>query len=278
MQKLIITAAICGAEVTKEHSKYVPYTAEEIAEEAERCVEAGASVIHLHVRKDDGKPTQDKYYFARAIFEIRERCWKMPIIQPSTGGAVGMALEERVQPVSLKPEMATLDCGTMNFYEDIFVNDIKMMRKFAEEMKKYSVKPEFEVFDTSGIEQSKILIKEGLVEAPFHYNLVFGVQGGMAATAKNLVFMTELLPLDSTWTVTAVGKHQIPMNTIGLVLGGNCRVGLEDNIYYSKGRKARGSYELVRKIAKIAKSLGREVASPDEAREILGLVKNGKSV
>lgn len=271
MEKLIITAAICGAEVTKGQSKYAPYTAEEIAQEAKRCVEAGASIIHLHVRKEDGTPTQDISYFEKAIDAIKEECNILPIIQPSTGGAVGMTLDERIQPVRLKPEMATLDCGTMNFYNDIFVNDLKMMEGFATEMKKYKVIPEFEVFDTSGIEQSKILIEKGLVEGPFHYNLVFGVVGGISGNAKSLVFMTELLPNNSTWTVTGIGKCQLPMNTLSIAMGGHCRVGLEDNIYYSKGRLAKGSYELVKRAKRIAKELGRELANPEEARNILGL-------
>lgn len=270
MKKLIITAAVCGAEVFKEQTKYIPYTAGEISKEAKKCVDAGASVIHLHVRKNDGTPTQDLDYFAKSIELIKKKCSVTPIIQPSTGGSVDMALEERIQPLELKPEMATLDCGTINFYDSIFVNDINMMREFAGKMQEYNITPEFEIFDTGGIEQSKILIKEGLVNEPFYYNMVLGVPGGIAATAKNLVFLTELLPENSTWSVTGIGKHQIPMNTISIATGGNCRVGLEDGIYYSKGRLAKGSYELVKKIKRIAKELGREIASPDEARKMWG--------
>ncbi len=275
MEKLIITAAICGAEIFKEQTKYIPYTIEEIANEAKKCVENGASVIHLHVRKDNGEPTQDIEIFKEAISAINSVCKEKPIINVSTGGAIGMSIEERIQPVYLKPEIATLDIGTMNFGEEIFVNDLETMVEFAKIMKKEGVKAEFEIFDTSGIEQSKYLIKKKLVKKPYLYNLVFGVFGGMPASLKQLIHIVDLLPKNSVWTASGIGKNQLKINIGALIMGGHVRTGLEDNIYYSKGRLAKGSYELVKRIFRLAKEYGREVATPDEARKIMGL-ENGK--
>ncbi|MEG2337428.1 MAG: 3-keto-5-aminohexanoate cleavage protein, partial [Bacteroidales bacterium] len=149
MEKLIITAAICGAEVTKEHNPAVPYTVEEIAEEAYSAYKAGASIIHLHVREDDGTPTQKKERYEECMKAIRKKCPDV-IIQPSTGGSVGMTSAERLEPVELKPEMATLDCGTLNFGGDeVFVNTENMIKEFGKKMIDMGVKPEVEVFDKS---------------------------------------------------------------------------------------------------------------------------------
>ena len=171
MEKLIITAAICGAEVTKEHNPAVPYTVEEIGREAELAYKAGASIIHLHVREDDGTPTQSKERFKACMEEIKRRCPDV-IIQPSTGGAVGMSNEERLQPTELKPEMATLDCGTCNFGgDDIFVNTENTIKEFGKRMIELNIKPEIEVFDKGMIDMAIRLNKKGFIESPMHFNL-----------------------------------------------------------------------------------------------------------
>jgi 3-keto-5-aminohexanoate cleavage enzyme len=271
MEKLIITAAICGAEVTKEHNPAVPYTVEEIGREAESAYKAGASIIHLHVREDDGTPTQDKARFKSCMDEIKKRCPDV-IIQPSTGGAVGMTDEERLQPTELGPEMATLDCGTLNFGGDeIFINTENTIKNFGRILKERGVKPEIEVFDKGMIDYAIKFQKQGFINKPMHFDFVLGVQ--MSATARDLTFMVDSIPEGSTWTVAGMGRHQIPMAMIGMAMGGNVRVGFEDNIYLSKGVLAKSNGELVEKVVRIAMELGREIATPDEAREILGLKK-----
>lgn len=274
MQPLIITAAICGAEVTKEHNSAVPYTIEEIGREALKAYQAGASIIHLHVREDDGSPTQSYYRFKACIEEIYKYCPSELIVQPSTGGATGMTSEERLQPLRLNPEMATLDCGTCNFGGDeIFVNTENMIIEFADQMMKRGVKPEVEVFDKGMIDMAKRLNAKGLIPGPMHFNLVLGVNGGISAEPRDLIFMAESLPLDSTYTVTGIGRAAFPMAAMAILMGAHVRIGFEDNVYLARGLKAKSNGELVEKVIRIAKELGRDIATPQQAREILGLPK-----
>ncbi|ACB85474.1 3-keto-5-aminohexanoate cleavage protein [Natranaerobius thermophilus] len=268
MEKLIITAAISGAEATKEDNPNIPVTAEELAEEAIKAEEAGASIIHLHVRDEDGTPTQSKEVFKKAIDAMKER-GVTAIIQPSTGGAAGMSFEERAQPVELSPEMATLDCGTTNFGDAIFVNDLPMMREFAQSMKKSNILPELECFEPGHVYNALQLNKEGLLPEHLHFDMVLGVPGAMKASLKNLMFMVDLIPEDATWTVAGVGRHELPLATHAILMGGHVRVGFEDNIYYKKGVLAESNAQLVERIVRLANELDREVATPDEAREIL---------
>ncbi|MDX9917586.1 MAG: 3-keto-5-aminohexanoate cleavage protein [Gudongella sp.] len=269
MDKLIITAAISGAEVTKENNPNVPYTIEEIGREAESAYKAGASIIHLHVREDDGTPTQSKERFKLAIDEIKRRCPDV-IIQPSTGGAVGMTDEERLQPTELFPEMATLDCGTLNFGGDeIFVNTENTIKNFGKIMIERDIKPEIEVFDKGMIDYALSFHKQGFIKAPMHFDFVLGVQ--MAATARDLAFMVDSIPPGSTWTAAGMGRFQFQIAALTIVMGGHVRVGFEDNTYIEKGVLAKSNGELVEKVVRLAKELGREIATPAEAREILGL-------
>ncbi len=273
MQKLIITAAICGAEVSKEQNPNIPYTIKEIGNEAELAYIAGASIIHLHVRKDDGKPTQSIKRFKECIEEIKKRCPDV-IIMPSTGGAVGMTNEERLQPIYLKPAplLASLDCGTMNFGNDeIFVNTETSINYFAKEMNNLGIKPELECFDKSHIDMALRHYEKGIIKSPMHFNLVFGVNGGITATPRDIVFLIESLPKDSTYTVTGVGRYEFSVATMGIIYGGHVRVGLEDNLFLSKGKLAESNGQLVEKVVRIASELGREIASPIEARKILKL-------
>lgn len=270
MEKLIITAAICGAEVTKKQNPNTPYSVKEIGIEAEQAFLAGASIIHLHVRDDDGTPTQNEDRFRVCIEEIKSRCPDL-IIMPSTGGALGMSNEERLQPIYLEDiEMASLDCGTMNFGEDeVFINTENTIKYFATEMNKRKIKPELECFDKGMIDMALKLHDEGYIKDPMHFNLVLGVNGGIKASARDLIFLVESLPLDSTYTVTGIGRHEFPMATISLVMGGHVRVGFEDNIYISKGKLAESNAQLVEKIVRIANELGRDIASPYDTRRIL---------
>lgn len=273
MDKLIITAAICGAEVTKENNSAVPYTVEEIGREAEAAYRAGASIVHLHVRQDDGTPTQDKERFRLCIEEIKRRCPDV-IIQPSTGGAVGMSNEERLQPIYLHPEMATLDCGTCNFGGDeIFVNTENAIKEFGQKMIELGIKPEVEVFDKGMIDSAIRLQKKGFIKAPMHFNFVMGVNGGISATLRDFDFLMGSIPEGSTFTVSGIGRNQFQVAAMSIVSGGHVRVGFEDNVYISKGVPAKSNGEMVEKVVRLAKELGREVATPAEAREILGLKK-----
>jgi 3-keto-5-aminohexanoate cleavage enzyme len=272
VQPLIITAAICGAEVTKEHNPSVPYTVEEIGREAESAWKSGASIIHLHVREDNGAPTQSAKRFRECIEEIYRRCPRELIVQPSTGGATGMSYQERLQPLILLPEMVTLDCGTCNFGGDeIFVNTENSIIEFAKQMQAIGAKAEIEVFDKGMIDMAKRLHLKGIIPAPMHFNLVLGVNGGISAEPRDLLFMVESLPSDSTYTVTGVGRAAFPMAVMSILLGGHVRVGFEDNVYLSRGMKAKSNGELVEKAVRLAKEFGREIATPLQARGILGL-------
>ncbi len=273
MEKLIITAAICGAEVTKEQNPNIPYSVREIGIEAEKAFLAGASIIHLHVREDDGTPTQDIKRFQACVDEIKNRCPDV-IVQPSTGGAIGMSNEERLQPIFMDPppEISTLDCGTMNFGGDeIFVNTENTIIHFAQEMNSRGIKPELECFDKGMIDMALRLNNKGYIKNPMHFNFVLGVIGGIAANPRDLVFMINSIPNNSTFTVCAIGRHEFPMVTLSIVMGGHARVGFEDNIYLSKGVLAKSNSELVEKIVRISEEIGRDIASPYEARKILGL-------
>ncbi|MHA2184492.1 MAG: 3-keto-5-aminohexanoate cleavage enzyme, partial [Promethearchaeota archaeon] len=259
MEKLIITAAICGAEVTKELNERVPYTIKEIGIEAESAYNAGASIIHLHVRDDDGTPTQNQDRLKECIDEIRKNCPDV-IIQPSTGGAIGMTDQERLQPIYLDPppEMATLDCGTMNFGgDDIFVNTENTIIYFAEEMNKRGIKYELECFDVGMVDMALRLHKKGYIREPMHFNLVLGVIGGISASPRNLNFLIESIPENSTYTVCGIGKHEFAMVSISIEKGGHARVGFEDNVYLSKGVLAKSNGELVEKVVENADAFRR---------------------
>lgn len=267
MSKLVITAALVGAELTRKQNPNLPLTPEEIAQAAEDACKAGASVIHLHVRDENGVATQDREVYARTIELIRARC--DAIVQVSTGGAVGMTPEERIQPVTLGPEMATLTCGSVNFGDEIFANPFPMIRKFARAMREHGVRPEVEVFDSGAISTAERLIGLGLLEAPVHFDFVMGMPGGIPASVRHLVCLVDSLPAGSTWTVAAIGRSQLPLNTVAIAMGGHVRVGFEDNVHYQRGVPAESNAQLVARVVRIATELGREVASPADARSML---------
>jgi 3-keto-5-aminohexanoate cleavage enzyme len=267
----IITAAICGAETTREQTPYLPITASELAEEAARCRDAGAAVIHLHVREDDGTPSQDRALFRKAIEAIRARCDL--VVQTSTGGAVGMSADERAQPLDCAPDMATLNAGSLNFGDDVFLNPFPMVREFARRMREKGIGYELECYDVGHVEACLRLAKEGVIELPAPFDFVMGVPGGIQANEENLRFLIGKLPAGCSFNVAGIGRAQLPMAELSLKLGGHARCGLEDNIYLSKGVLAKGSFELVAKVAGLARAAGREIATPAQAREILRLTK-----
>jgi 3-keto-5-aminohexanoate cleavage enzyme len=271
MEKLIITAAICGAEVTKENNPAVPYSLDEIIREAKSAFAAGASIIHLHVREDDGTPTQNRERFQICIDAIKSEC-KDVIIQPSTGGAVGMTDLERLDSckVTPTPEFATLDCGSLNFGPDeVFINSHNTIMNFAKFMSENKIKPELEVFDKGMIDIALSIAKKGLLQAPLHFNFVLGIQ--MTGSLRDLVFMVDSIPTGSTWTASGIGKYADPVTVGAIMMGGHVRVGFEDNVYLRKGILAKSNGELVTRVVEIAGMLNREIATPDEARRILSL-------
>ena len=272
MEKLIIAACICGAEVTKENNPAVPYTVEEIVREAKSAYDAGAAVIHLHVREDDGTPTQSHERFQECMDAIYKECPDV-IIQPSTGGAVGMTDLERLDSTNVTPtpEFVTLDCGTCNFGGDeIFVNTDNTIANFAKIMQEKGMKPELECFDKGMMDiVLKAAGKKGYLDTPMHFDFVLGVQ--MSAEIRDLCFCVDSLPAGCTWTGCAIGKDEFTIAAASIAMGGHVRVGFEDNLYLEKGVLAKSNGELVEKVVRIAKELGREIATPDEAREILSI-------
>ena len=268
MEPLIITAAVVGAELSRDDTPYLPLTPVEIADEALAAYRAGAAMVHLHARADDGSPTQDTAVYRRIIQEVRARCPDI-IIQVSTGGAVGMSAQERLQPIYLKPDMASLTTGTVNFGEGVFYNDLALVRQFARAMAEQGIKPEIEIFDSGMIATALRLVKEGLLIPPLHFDLVMGVPGGIAGTVKNLLHLAESLPPDSTWSVAGIAAAQLPLATMAILIGGHVRVGLEDNIYYTRGVLSEGNAPLVARMVRLANELGRPIASPAQARRTL---------
>jgi len=271
VDKLIITVAGVGAETTREAQPALPVTAAEIGADAARCREAGASLYHLHVRDAAGSPTQAGEAFAAAIEEIRKR--SDIIIQTSTGGAMGMTADERLQPLELGPEMASLTTGTANFGDDVFFNDVALMTEFYGRMQAKGVRPEFEIFEAGQIDNALRLVKRlGPAGPLLHWDFVLGVPGSMSGEPRNLVFLVDQIPKErSTWTCTGIGRWHLPVTMTALALGGNVRLGFEDNIFLHKGVKAKANAELVGRVARLAGEWDRACATPDEARRILKL-------
>ncbi len=275
----IVTAAIVGAETTRAQNPHLPVTAEELGQEAERCAQAGASVIHLHVRDDAGHASQETARFKTAIAEIRKRT--DIVIQTSTGGAVGMSVDERAGALGLhdpadRPDMATLNVGTINFGDDVFMNRAADTAEMARRIATHGAVPEIEIYDAGHIDILLQLIKDGLVRAPLHLQFVLGVRGALAATERNLAFLVERideLPGGSSWGVAGIGRHQMAMAALAIAWGGNARVGLEDNIYLDKGVLAEGSAPLVGRAVAECQRVGRAVATIAEARQILGCLR-----
>jgi 3-keto-5-aminohexanoate cleavage enzyme len=269
MSKVIITVALNGSVPTKEMNPHTPITPDEIAEAAVKCREAGASVAHVHARDADGKPTLDPELFAEIHEKITTRTDM--ICQISTGGRADLDAELRAEPVRrIKPEMASLTTGSMNFPDQVYANSFETVEVLARAMKQAGTKPEMEIFEAGMIDNAMGLLRQGLVEAPLHFDFVMGSKGSQPATARQLVFLSESIPVDATWTVAGLGRHQLTMGILAIGMGGHVRVGLEDNIYYRYGELASNE-QLVARMARITDEAEREVAAPEEAREIMSL-------
>jgi len=268
----IITVAITGSVPTKKDSPAVPVTVPEQIESTHAAYEAGAALVHVHVRNDDGSTTSDPEKFGRFLAGIRKHCPDM-IVQFSTGGRSGMG-KERGGMLHLKPEMASLTTGSVNFAKIIYENHPTLINDLATGMLANDIKPEIEIFDLAMLYNAAKLVADGLLKAPVHVQFVLGIPGALPADRQVLDFelaqLERMLP-GATWTAAGIGRHQLTVNEWALELGGHCRTGLEDNLRFDKDRLATSNAELVKRVAELTVKLGRSVATPAEARRILGL-------
>jgi len=270
-QPLIISAALTGSWPTKVDNPAVPITETEIAEAAIAAHKAGAAIVHLHVRDDVGKITCDPARYAKARDLIRAGGSDM-IINMSTGGGAGQTTDEqRMAPVALAPEIASFDCGSVNFGKTVFVNSPAFLDELALRMTEHGVVPEIECFEPGHIANAIRLIDEGKLSAPHWFQMVLNLRGGSPGTVKQLVHMVEMLPPNSIWSVCAIGRAQLPINIAAMAMGGHVRTGLEDNIFYHKGQLAESNAQLVGRLVRIAGEIGRPVATAAEARSMLNL-------
>ena len=269
MEKLIITVALTGNVPTKKMNPNLPVTADEIAADVRRCHDAGAVLFHVHARGADQKPTLDINVYKENARRIKELAPEV-IVQLSTGARAGKDWEERAKPVRLLPEMGSFTTGSNNLPGIVYENSPPFIDYLAKVYQETGVKPEIEVFETGMINNALFLKKKGFLKAPLHFDFVLGAPGSMPGTIKNLLFLSESIPIGSTWSVAGIGKAEIPLSAAAIANGGHVRVGLEDNLYLPDGSHASNPL-LVEKIVRIAREIGREIATPDEARSMLAL-------
>ena len=283
-EKVIITAAITGGIHGKFANENLPVTPEEQAQAALECYNAGASVLHLHVRGEDGQNTPDIEMYNKAVRLIGEKC---PIIRQVGNGigarldkdwkVINATLEQRLNLLSISPqaEMHTINAGSFEFRTPYgsatFENPMWFNEKYVKECKKQGIGLEIEVYDLSHVANIRELMDKGILEPPLHFSIVLGIMGGAPASAKNLLHMIEELPEGSSWQVVTVGKYHVRTTLIAMSLGGNIRTGLEDTIYYQKGEPVKNNAQLVERMVRLAKEIGREPATVDEAKQMLGL-------
>lgn len=278
MEKLIITAALTGGIHGKEANPALPEQPDEIIRDAVDCYNAGAAIVHLHARDKQGRGVGDPKIFSEMNEGIRAQC---PVVVQNTTGGPGIPVEKRILSLDAKPEMASLNMGSVVFFvgdkkdikEQLFMNLRSEIEAFAKAMLERNIKPELEVYNPSMFGEVENLIQKGLLKKPYYVNFVMNVggMGGYAGTPKNLLTMMEHLPEGAVFNVSGVGRAQLPLNTMAILTGGHARVGLEDNVFYRKGELARSNAQFVERVVRVAKEIGREIATPDEARKILGI-------
>jgi 3-keto-5-aminohexanoate cleavage enzyme len=280
--KVIICAALAGAGTFRNQNPAVPYTPEEFAEESAKCYEAGAAMVHVHARSDDGMPTADIDRIRATHDAIKERCPNL-IVNLSSAVGMGATKEQRIdQIVAVKPAMASLNTNTMNFgivdrntgqvlIDYVFENTFLMLQDFGKAMEENGVRPEMECYDMGGLDNTLLIGKQGMFDTPMNFNFVWGVAGGQRFRPESFVAMVNALPENANFTTCGVGIDQIPAITMSCMMGGHMRVGLEDNIRVPNGELAKGSYEQVEWAVKIASCFNREPATPDEARKMMGI-------
>lgn len=279
--KVVITCALTGVLANRDQCPWVPYTPEEIAEEAKRAHDAGASVVHIHARDPEtGGPSYDPKVYGRIAEEIRKRC---PVILNFSTGALGISAEQKIAPVlAVKPEIAALNMGSMNYakysekrkafvFDLVFENPFGEILQLLKSMNEVGSKPELECFDSGHTNSIGPLLDMGVLKTPIQFSFILGVLGGIPATTDALSFQAKQVPAGSTWEVIGISHIQWRLIAAALSLGGNIRVGLEDNFYVSPGVMAKSNGELVEKAARMTRDVGREPATVEEARRILSL-------
>lgn len=280
-KKIIISASLTGVLAGRDQCPYIPYTPEEIAQEGKRAVDAGASILHIHARNDDGTPAYDIETYRRIMEEVKKLTPKV-MINFSTG-AIGISREERIHHITaLKPDIAALNMGSMNygiyskkakqFYHDfVFANPFKDIQFYLEKMKEAGTRAEMEVFDNGHINNARPLIDMGLLEKPYNFSFVMGVLGGIPHSTENILHQSRSVPEGSQWQVIGIGRKQWASMAAAITLNGNIRAGLEDNFYLPDGEMAKSNGELIEAAAGMVRMLGREVATIEEAREMLDI-------
>lgn len=282
---VIICAALTGAATFKQNNPSVPYTLEEFATEAEKCRQAGAAMVHVHARTDDGDSTHEIARVQAVYDAIKERCPDLIICLSSAVGAFKTAEQRLAQILAVRPEMASLNTNTMNFsimdrntgqifFDYVFENTFTMLQDFGKAMEANGIKPEIECYDIGGLDNTLLIGRQGFFTQPMNFNFVWGVAGGQKFRPDVMIAMKNALPPDANFTTCAVGPEQFPANVMSCLLGGHMRVGLEDNTRMPNGEMAKGSYEQVEWAVGVAASLNRSPATPAEARKILGLRKD----
>lgn len=270
--KVIVTVALTGAIPSKKDNPNLPTQPKEIAEAAIECYKAGAAVAHIHVRDDEDVSSMDFEKFSETVNLIREA--NCPIIlNLTTSGAHGQTFEDRVKPfMELKPELASFDAGTMNWLNStVFMNEPKFLEFLGEKMIESGVKPEIEVFDMGMLYNATYYMKKGFIQEPSHFQICLGAPGGMTATPENLMYVVNHLPEKCTWGTFGIGKAAMDITMTALALGGNIRVGFEDNVYYHYGQLAESNVDFVERVKRLATEMNKTLATPDEARKILGV-------
>ena len=275
MDKLIINAVLTGMVPTKQDNPHVPVTVEEIVADARRCRDAGASIVHVHARDEDGRPTYRREVFARIFAGIRAACPGL-LISATTSGRVHREFSQRSQVLELegelKPDFGSLTLGSMNFPTQASVNEPKMIQDLAKMMRGRGIVPEWELFDLGMADYAKYLIDRGILEPPFYANILLGSLGTLAATPDNLKTVVRALPTGTTWAGAGIGRFQFYVNRMAITMGGHVRVGLEDNLWFDDDRtQPATNATLIERLVELARGAGRDVASPDEARAIIGL-------
>ena len=273
--KRVITACLCGSWPTHENTPAVPYTPEEIANDAYECWKAGAAIVHIHAREADGSPSIRYELYEDIINRIRAHKDCDVCINITSSGRENGPDEERIEPiVKLLPELCSYDAGTLNWQNrTIFENHPRFLEKLGLAIQEVNVKPEIEIFDAGMVYNTIYYMKKGILKAPCHYQIVLGAAGGMTNTVENLVYLKNILPEGSTWAAAGIGAGHMPIMLATIAMGGHLRVGLEDNVYYHKGVLAESNMQLVARAKRLLEEAGLEAATPDEAREILGLTR-----
>jgi len=275
MDKVIITAAITGSRMQRDIAPYIPITPEEIAQSAIESWKAGASIVHIHVRDPNtGMGSQAVDLFKRVVEPVREQTDVVLCLTTSGGPGPNLPIDQRLAPLELKPELASFDAGSINLGGHPFINSNEFLDEAAIRMKEFGVKPEIEAFDLGMIVTSLRMRDEGKLDEPLHFQFVLGTPAGAPATPKSFLHFLEHIPGNATWSTIGIGRWQIDMAMMALIMGGHIRVGMEDNIYLERGVLAKTNAQLVERVIRVCKEYGRDIATPAETRDILGLRKN----